>query len=137
MWKGVVSPLRDELSLYLMVEASADGSVTGFIRNPETNFAVGHRFTVELNDRLVELRDSQTISWSLEGTYDAAADRLTWTCPSRCAARTSSSRLISRGRTANEAVGFFPRRTLPDQYQYRPPSGRMMDGRPPRSGMRE
>jgi CubicO group peptidase (beta-lactamase class C family) len=121
VWKGVVSPLRDELSLYLMVEASADGSITGFIRNPETNFAVGHRFAVELNDRLVELRDSKAISWSLEGTYDAAADRLTLDVPLQVRGKNIFVAFDFTRQDRNEAIGFFPRRTLPDQYQYRPP----------------
>jgi CubicO group peptidase (beta-lactamase class C family) len=121
VWKGVVAPLRDELNLYLVVEASADGAITGFIRNPETNFAVGRRFTVELNDRLVRLRDSQTISWSLEGTYDAAADRLTLDVPLQIHGKNIFVAFDFTRQDRNEAVGFFPRRTLPDQYQYRPP----------------
>jgi CubicO group peptidase (beta-lactamase class C family) len=121
VWKGVVAPLRDELSLYLMVEASADGSITGFIRNPETNFAVGHTFTVELKDRLVELRDSQTTSWNLEGAYDAPADRLTLDVPLWVRGKNVFVAFDFTRQDRNEAVGFFPRRALPGKYQYRLP----------------
>lgn len=121
VWKGVVAPLRDELSLYLMVEVAPDGTVTAFIRNPETNFAVGHKFTIELNDRLVELRDSRTISWSLEGTYDAAADRLTLDVPLQVSGKNVFVAFDFVREDRTDGVGFFPRRTLADQYQYRPP----------------
>jgi CubicO group peptidase (beta-lactamase class C family) len=37
-WRGVVTPLDDATTLYLMVRANADGSVGVFLRNPERNF---------------------------------------------------------------------------------------------------
>jgi CubicO group peptidase (beta-lactamase class C family) len=36
-WRGLVTPLDDEMTLYLMVRANADGSVGVFLRNPERN----------------------------------------------------------------------------------------------------
>jgi CubicO group peptidase (beta-lactamase class C family) len=121
VWKGVVLPLRDELNLYLMVEASADGSITGFIRNPETNFGTGRRFTVDLNDRRVALVDSRTSDWDLQGTYDPAADRLTLDVPLQVSGKNIfvAFDFLRAGR--DDAAGFYPRRTLAAQYQYRPP----------------
>jgi CubicO group peptidase (beta-lactamase class C family) len=36
-WRGVVTPLDDDLTLYLMARANDDGSVGVFVRNPERN----------------------------------------------------------------------------------------------------
>lgn len=36
-WRGIVSPLDDTLTFYMMVKVSRDGSVSAFIRNPERN----------------------------------------------------------------------------------------------------
>jgi CubicO group peptidase (beta-lactamase class C family) len=123
VWKGVASPLRDELSLYLMIEAGPEGAITAFIRNPETNFCAGHTFTVELNGRLVELADTRSASWNLEGTYDAAADRLTLDVPLQVSGKSIfvAFDFLRQGR--DEALGFYPRRTPAEQYQYRTPIG--------------
>jgi CubicO group peptidase (beta-lactamase class C family) len=37
IWKGEVSPLDDDLTLYLLLKSRADGSVEAVIRNPERN----------------------------------------------------------------------------------------------------
>lgn len=37
LWKGEVSPLDDELTLYLLLKNHADGSVEAVVRNPERN----------------------------------------------------------------------------------------------------
>jgi CubicO group peptidase (beta-lactamase class C family) len=121
VWRGVVSPLRDELSLYLMVEAAADGKVTAFIRNPETNFGVGRTFSVGLNNRLVDLADSRDAGWNLEGTYDAAADRLTLDVPLWVSGKNIFVAFDFLRQNREEAIGFYPRRTLASDYRYRPP----------------
>src|SRR5688572_12001365 len=36
-WRGVVAPLDDEFTFYLMIKPRADGSVGAFLRNPERN----------------------------------------------------------------------------------------------------
>jgi CubicO group peptidase (beta-lactamase class C family) len=121
VWKGVVSPLRDELNLYLKIEHAADGAMTAFIRNPETNFGIGRKFSVELNGRLVSLKDARDAAWNLEGTYDAAADRLTLDVPLQVTGKNVfvAFDFLREGR--DEAVGFYPRRTLAAEYRYRQP----------------
>jgi CubicO group peptidase (beta-lactamase class C family) len=121
VWKGVVSPMRDELTLYLMIEPAADGKVTAFIRNPETNFSVGRTFTVDLKDRLVALIDTQQEGWNLMGTYDAAADRLTLDVPLQVSGKNIFIAFDFLREDRNEAAGFYPRRTLPAEYRYRQP----------------
>lgn len=121
VWKGVISPLRDEMSLYLMVEAAPGGAITAFIRNPETNFAAGRRFTVELNDRLAALRDTRDANWNLLGTYDATADRLTLDVPLRVSGKEAFVAFDFTRQGRDEAVGFYPRRTPAAAYQYRVP----------------
>jgi CubicO group peptidase (beta-lactamase class C family) len=37
LWKGEISPLDDELTLYLLLKNQADGSVEAVVRNPERN----------------------------------------------------------------------------------------------------
>jgi CubicO group peptidase (beta-lactamase class C family) len=121
VWKGVVSPLRDELSLYLMVETAADGAVTAFIRNPETNFAAGHRYAVGLDGSLVALKDSRNAAWNLQGTYDAATDRLTLDVPLWVSGKNVFVPFDFMRQTRDDAPGFYPRRTLAEDYRYRPP----------------
>lgn len=43
-WQGEVTLLNDSLHFYLMLQAEADGSVTGFMRNPEAN--IGRFYTI-------------------------------------------------------------------------------------------
>jgi len=109
------------MNLYLMIEAAADGKITAFIRNPETNFAVRRRFSVSLNDRLVALTDTREAGWNLEGTYDAAADRLTLDVPLQVSGKNIFVAFDFLREARAEAPGFYPRRSLAAQYQYRTP----------------
>jgi CubicO group peptidase (beta-lactamase class C family) len=121
VWKGPVSPLRDELTFYLMVEAATDGRVTAFIRNPETNFAAARRFSVDLNGRLIALTDSRSAGWNLQGTYDDAADRLTLDMPLQVKGKNTFVAFDFSRENRDEAVGFYPRRRPADEYDYRTP----------------
>jgi hypothetical protein len=37
LWRGQVAPLDDRISLYLAIQRNVDGSIGGFLRNPERN----------------------------------------------------------------------------------------------------
>jgi CubicO group peptidase (beta-lactamase class C family) len=121
VWKGVVSPMRDELTLYLKVEPASDGNVNAFIRNPEANFSVGRTFIVGLKDRLVALNDTKAPSWNLMGTYDAAADRLTLDVPLQVSGKNVFIAFDFLRQDRDEAVGFYPRRSAASEYRYRQP----------------
>src|SRR5215472_433708 len=38
VWRGVLTPLADRLSLYILIRREADGSIIAFIRNPDFNY---------------------------------------------------------------------------------------------------
>ena len=60
-WQGVIDPLDDELTMYLKVEAAADGSTHAFLKNPERNIGFFARVaTLERNAQTVRLRAQRT-----------------------------------------------------------------------------
>ncbi|MCE9669843.1 beta-lactamase family protein [Myxococcus stipitatus] len=114
VWRGDVSPLEDRFSLYLVVRKQEDGAVVAFIRNPERNFGNRLLFRVGLQEGVVRLTPVAG-RVQLEGTYDAAAGRLSLLVP----ALDQTFDFTRRGR--DQAVGLYARTPSPGPYVYQPP----------------
>lgn len=114
IWQGVVKPLPDRVSLYLMVTRADDGSLKAFIRNPEFNFGMRRLYKVSLAGSAVTLDDTLRKNDKLSGNYDADADTIT---------------LVLQGigsfdftrRDRDHALGFYPATPAVDSYVYHEP----------------
>jgi len=120
-WSGIVVPMQDEFTFYLMVEKRPDGSVGILLRNPERDF--GNLIGVERLTRegtvvkLIGKRRGQKEDRELAtGTFDPANQVLTLF-------------FLSRGlsydfmREGDES-DFYSRGKNPGRYSYRPPLAR-------------
>jgi CubicO group peptidase (beta-lactamase class C family) len=75
-WQGTVTPLRDQLHFYLVIEKKEDGSIGAFIRNPQAN--IGRFYPIEevvWADDKVQFRDAKGRG-RLEGTYNSDSGHL-------------------------------------------------------------
>ncbi|AGC47866.1 beta-lactamase [Myxococcus stipitatus DSM 14675] len=115
VWRGDVSPLEDRFSLYLVVEKQPDGSVAAFIRNPERNFGNRVLFRVGLQGSTIRLTPTSGRAQPLEGTFDAAAQRLSLRYPPF----DLTFDFTRRERT--QAVGLYPRSPASGPYVYQAP----------------
>ena len=120
-WSGIVVPLQDEFTLYLMVEKRPDGSFGILLRNPERD--LGNMIGVERLTRegktvkLIGKRRGQTQDRELAtGTFDAANQVLTLFFPSRGL----SYDFLRDGDDSD----FYSRGKNPGRYSYRPPLAR-------------
>lgn len=115
-WTGEVTPLADELHLYLAVRHRQDGSLTGFLRNPEAN--IGRFYPIDhivVDGDAVQFRDADD-QVLLRGRYDPDFDRLSvyfpWNGGTYDFERTDG------------ASRFYPRPQDDPPYDYRePPAG--------------
>lgn len=117
-WRGTVTPLRDELHFYLVIERRADGTLDAFLRNPEAN--IGRFYPIHdvvAHGDAIELRDGDGRT-RLEGRYDAEFDRLSIYFP-------YNGGTYDFERTDDDpASPFFPRPRDSPPYEYRmPPAG--------------
>ncbi|NOK16241.1 serine hydrolase domain-containing protein [Corallococcus carmarthensis] len=114
VWRGVVAPLEDRFSLYLVVQQQPDGSVTAFIRNPERNFGNRMLFRVDLQDRTVRLTSTKGDT-QIEGTFDAQSGRLSLPYPP------FDTTFDFTRRDRSQAVGLYSRTPAPGPYAYQKP----------------
>jgi CubicO group peptidase (beta-lactamase class C family) len=112
-WRGLVTPLEDRLSLYLLVERQSDGSVTALLRNPEGNVGDG-RFRVSVSGRLLRLVDVNDSTRALDAEFGSHGDALTLRLPGL-----GEVRLTRRDRS--HARGFYPRSPARALQEYRRP----------------
>ncbi len=75
VWQGQVIPLEPSISLYLSIQAAAEGSLTAFLRNPEANLFGRRSYRVERKGGDIVLSDGNQ---QLQGAYDAEARRLSF-----------------------------------------------------------
>ncbi|WP_223633523.1 serine hydrolase [Corallococcus sp. EGB] len=114
VWRGVVAPLEDRFSLYLVVQKQPDGSVTAFIRNPERNFGNRMLFRVELQDRTVRFTSTKG-GTQFEGTFDAQSGRLSLPYPP------FDTTFDFTRRDRAQAVGLYSRTPASGPYAYQKP----------------
>jgi CubicO group peptidase (beta-lactamase class C family) len=120
-WRGEVSPLEDEWTLYLVVSRKADGSLGAFIRNPDRN--IGVFWDV---DRLEQDRNRIKLIGKFrgrgaervfgEGTFNPKENRISIYFPDR--GGTYDFAPIADDPTP----GFYARGKNPSPYKYRPPA---------------
>ena len=115
VWRGKVVPLDDTLTIYLAIRKNADGSLGGFIRNPEFNLGVGRPFAISVDADLITFSNKRNPNDRLHGNYDRKNDRLHFALPDWGA----SLELTRRDR--NNAYGFYPRTPNNAGYAYRQP----------------
>ncbi len=114
VWRGMVVPLEEAVTLYLDVKADADGSMTAVLRNPDGFYRNG-RFKVAVEGTRVKLLSSNGGPPPLEAAYDAKSDRLLLPVPDF-----GATFELSR-QTRDQAVGYYPRTPAEPRYTYRAP----------------
>jgi CubicO group peptidase (beta-lactamase class C family) len=114
VWSGAVKPLVDRVSLYLLVSRAADGSLKGFIRNPEFNLGRFRSYTLGLEGDHVTLDNPQRKDEQSQGLYDVIQDTLSVTLDGIGAFD------LTR-RDTGIALGFYPATPAVTQYSYRQP----------------
>ena len=115
VWRGYVRPLRDAVTLYLLIRRGGDGALAAFFRNPEFNFGRGNPYVVQLGGDTLTLTSSHNPHDRFQAVWDSTNDLLHVTLPmiGRTLALTRRSR--------NSAPGFYPETPDSVPYQSRVP----------------
>jgi CubicO group peptidase (beta-lactamase class C family) len=117
VWRGVVTPLDERFSLYLIVERRPDGSLWGSFHNPEANSHGGAgRFRIDRQGSSVRFVDTTNAGHrDIVATYDSAQQQLVvpWSDLGQPIVLTPLSR--------DRAVGLYARQRMDRPYAYRPP----------------
>jgi CubicO group peptidase (beta-lactamase class C family) len=104
-WRGTIAPLAARVEAYLVIAPGADGTMQGFLRDPNGNAGLRTAFTRVLLEgervRLVTAKAEYT------GTLDAKHEKLSLALP-----RFSGTLEFTR-RDALHAPGFYPRTPMP------------------------
>lgn len=116
VWQGTVTPLEDRMTFYLPLRQSADGTVSGFLRNPQAN--IGRYFQFEqvvlLGDDIGFLEAGTDIP-ILTGTYRRDAGIISVSIPG------AGGEFDFRRATDENASQFYPRPKTDPPYTYHPP----------------
>ena len=120
-FRGIVRPKEDRISLYLLVRREPDGTLSGFVRNPERNLGVRWRtIRIEKSGDQVVLRPGREGQPPLLGKL-SNGPVLSLFVPD------IGTTLDFTRRGPGEAVGFEPRAGVPGPYAWRRP-GESNDG---------
>ncbi len=115
-WRGEVQPLNDALTLYLKLEAGADGTVHAFMRNPERNVGAFVKLTRVVRDgatvRLMGMQGDREVE-AVTGSYDPVRDTMSFPIPPL-----GGTFLFRR---AVQGSAFYPRGSVPGQQAWRAP----------------
>jgi len=130
-WRGTVTPLPDELHLYLVIERREDGTLGAFLRNPEAN--IGRFYPVHdvlADGNRVRFRDDEGRT-RFEGRYDPEFGRLSVYLP------WNGGTFDFERVDGDPASPFYPRPLDAPRYEYRePPAGGGWEvAQPPEVGM--
>ncbi len=114
-FRGLVHPKDDRISLYLLIRREPDGTLTGFIRNPERNLGLRWRtLRVERDGAQVLLRPGQPTASLLAGRLSQGPVLSLYVPDIRAT-------LDFTRRGPGEAVGFEPRIGIAGPYTWRRP----------------
>lgn len=114
-WRGVIRPLDDRFSLYLLIKRAEDGSLHGEFHNPEVNWTGGAPwFRVVRHEESIDLVDPTSGKTRLVQPYDPQQRKITMDFGSPFALEP-----VPPG----QAVGFVPRAAAAG-YRYRLPVAR-------------
>lgn len=112
VWRGTITPLDDRMSLYLLIEAQADGSLRGVFRNPEVNWNGGAPWwRVTEEGEALKFTDPRSGKTRYVQPYDGAQRKISMDFGVPIA-------LTPRSR--EDAVGYVPRSPA-SSYTYRVP----------------
>lgn len=114
LFRGVVSPLEESITLYMDVRREQDGTMSAVLRNPDGYWQNG-RVTLESNGselKLLSLNNGVTLN---EGTYDQKADRILLRIPDLA----TTVDLTRQAR--DQAIGYYPRPPDEQTYKYHEP----------------
>ena len=118
-WRGVVTPLQDDFTFYLLLQKRPDGSLGAVLRNPERDFGSQQRVErlVREGDRLklIGRRGGNEREVGV-GSYDAEREIITLAFPTRGGSYDF--------RRDGDDSDFYPRGKNPGRYVYRPPPAR-------------
>lgn len=114
VWEGLLAPLDDTVSLYLSIQREADGSLTGFIRNPEFNFGLRRPFRLVVEGNDLTFVNTQRKNDQLRGTFDEETGQLSLHIQ-------GIGHFDLSRRDADSAPGFHPRTPAQKEYRYRQP----------------
>jgi CubicO group peptidase (beta-lactamase class C family) len=123
-WRGDVVPLDDRMTFYLSLGERTDGSLGGFLRNPEANF--GRFFTIEnvvIEEHTVRITEPGRTQSRLHGPYYADHDMFSLFIPDA-----GGTFDFNRVHDAQQST-FRPRSGPATTYRYRVPLARA-DGWP-------
>lgn len=115
IWRGMVAPLEDRITLYLLIRRAADGTLTGSFHNPDMRWNGGlAAFRVRRDGDAIELADPSSGQVRFRQAYDSAQRRITmdFGVPFSLEPRDSAA-----------AIGFLPRPSAAP-YRYRLPAAR-------------
>lgn len=117
-WQGRVIPLTDTFTVYLGIERREDGTLGGYINNPDRNIGIFQQVSrIETHDSTVDIytrfrgRGDETLY--SRGSYDEDGDRLSLYVPSAGATFDFSR--------AGENSHFYARGRTPKPWAYAPP----------------
>ncbi len=115
IWSGSIEPLEDRISLYISINQKTDGSVSGFIRNPEFNIGAGRPFRVERSGAKIHFADNNDSSDHFTMDFDSAGHTL------KLQIFNPRKILMLTRRNHGNAPGFYPRKQPFTGYHYRAP----------------
>jgi CubicO group peptidase (beta-lactamase class C family) len=118
-WRGDIEPREDTFTLYLVIQSNDDGTLTGFIRNPDRNvglFLQPSRIVVEGEEVRIfgRFRGRGDEALFLKGDYIEAEERLSIYAPFVGASFDF--------RRADEDSHFYSRALDPEAWSYLPPA---------------
>jgi CubicO group peptidase (beta-lactamase class C family) len=120
-WRGAVQPVEDTLTLYLMVETRADGTLGAFLRSPERNIGVFLNVDhIERDGDALKVMGRRpgatTDSVVMSGAFDRDAGGFSVSFP-----RGAGTYDFRR---EGDDSDFWPRGKAPGRYVYTPPPAR-------------
>lgn len=115
-WRGQVRPLEERFSLYLKVDRQPDGTLRGSFHNPESRWnGRAAWFTVNRDGDHVTFTDPATGRVRFRQAYDSAQRTIDFNF---------GAPFALTPRTADQAVGFYPRPASAGPLAYRVPVAR-------------
>ena len=118
-WQGLVEPLSDDCTFYLMLKKLPEGGIIAFVRNPDRNLGLQYGI-----DRIVRDGNAVTLMgriWEkgpegelFYGTFDPSTKVMSIVFPDQ-------GGTYDFARDDNRMSGFYPRGREPEHYIYRAP----------------
>lgn len=115
VWQGQVHPLPDSITLYLRIDKNADGTLSGYFRNPDFNFGRDDPYVIGVQGDALTLTDAHNKHAVLHATHESGSNVLQLQVP--MIGRTLN--LTQRDR--DSAPGFYPATPAASAYTYRVP----------------